>query len=104
MTRKALDGVNGIPCSEQATFLFKSSESLNLFDKKEILDEDDWIPSIKEEAESFWQFVDSEPNLLTAQKNTICIMSLDKSISKEFILKCKEFVEAFYFGIKVQIL
>ena len=75
-----------------------------MFDKKQIKSKDEWIPSTKEEAESFVQFVEAKPNLLTAQKNTICIMSLDKSIPQEFVVKCKEFVEAFYFGIKVQIL
>ena len=103
-TLKALNGSIGIPYSEQAAFVFESSESLSMFDRKQINDEDEWIPSIKEQAQSFAQFVESKPNLITEQKNTICIMALDKSIPREFVEKCKEFVEAFFFGIKVQIL
>lgn len=75
-----------------------------MFSPKEIHDESDWIPSVKNKGESFDKYVEYKPNLITEQWQTICIQPLDKTITIEFMQICKKFIEAFYYGVKVEIL
>ena len=75
-----------------------------MFEPKTIHDQSDWIASVKNKGESFQKYVEYKPNLVNEQRQTICIQPLDETITKGFMEVCKKFIEAFYYGVKVEIL
>ena len=81
-----------------------SKSIIDRFDKMTIDDEYDWIARVKNKPQSFDSYVKSNPNKLYEERKTLYIQALDKSISPKFLEKCKEFCEAFYYGLPVKIL
>lgn len=103
-TKEALGNNEKDISDPRSRLVFSNDIISDRFEYMTIEDEDDWIPWVKNKAQSYYAYVKSNPNKLYEERKTIYILALDKGISPSFLQNCKDYCAAFYFVIPVEIL
>lgn len=64
----------------------------------------DWLWENDEDGQSYPVYENSRKNYLDGKRKSIYVYPLEKDLDKEFLLKLKKILKAFYVGMKIKIL
>ncbi|CAI2374910.1 unnamed protein product [Moneuplotes crassus] len=103
-TEEALRNIKKEISDERVRYVFIKKFIRTFFKREVIEDPEEWIPSRKQPAESFQDFLEGGFNQVSKERKTIYISSLDNSIDDEFLMNCQKYCEAYFYSLPVVLL
>ncbi|CAI2372893.1 unnamed protein product [Moneuplotes crassus] len=102
-TEEALGDVEEQINPKRVQLAFSKKITEKYHKRKTVASIDDWIPSQKEEPESFQEYAESDYNKVSTESHTVYIQPLDTSMTKEFLSTCQKYCLAYFYPLPVVI-
>ena len=103
-TQAALGDIRKEIKKDRIRYVFEKDIVSKFHERMTIENKFEWIPAMLEQPQSFEEYKKSAFNIIYETRKTIYILPLDSTITEEFLESCKNYCEAFYYGMNVKIL